>query len=76
MIVRQQPIAESGEIVVAMREGEATVKRLRIAGEVIELRPENQRLSPLLIGPDDDLRIIGKVVAVHRRDPGRTDNHT
>ena len=70
VIVRQQPLAESGEIVVAMLENDATVKRLRMAGEVIELRPENPRLSPIQIGPDDDLRIVGKVVAVHRRNRG------
>jgi repressor LexA len=75
VIVRQQQLAESGEIVVAMFEGEATVKRLCIAGEAIELRPENRRLSPIPIGPDDDLRILGKVVAVHRREPGGTRNH-
>jgi repressor LexA len=74
VIVRQQQLAESGEIVVAMLEGEATVKRLHIAGEAIELRPENRRLSPIPIGPDDDLRILGKVVGIRRRDPGRRGN--
>ena len=68
VIVRQQQLAESGEIVVAMLDDEATVKRLRLTGEAIELRPENRRLSPIHIGPDDDLRILGKVVAIHRRD--------
>jgi repressor LexA len=72
VIVRQQPLAESGEIVVAMLANDATVKRLRMAGEVIELRPENRRLPPILIGPDDDLRILGRVVAVHRRNRGST----
>ena len=71
VIVRQQPVAEPGEIVVAMLGGEATVKRLHIAGDTIELRPENQAFSPIPIGPDDDLRILGKVVAVRRRDTGR-----
>ena len=75
VIVRQQRLAESGEIVVAMLDGETTVKRLRIAGDAIELRPENQSLSPIPIGPDDDLQVLGKVVAVHRRDPGRTRDH-
>jgi repressor LexA len=74
VIVRQQQLAESGEIVVAMLEGEATVKRLHLAGDAIELRPENQSLAPIRIGPDDDLRILGKVVAVHHRHPGRRDH--
>jgi len=75
VIVRQQPVAEPGEIVVAMLGGETTVKRLHIAGDAIELRPENQRLAPIPIGPDDDLRILGKVVAVHRRDPDSASDH-
>jgi repressor LexA len=74
VIVRQQQLAESGEIVVAMLEGEATVKRLHIAGEAIELRPENRSLSPIPIGPEDDLRILGKVVGIRRRDRGGRGN--
>lgn len=66
VIVRQQPLAESGDIVVALLGGEATMKRLYIRGEQIELKPENQRLRSIPIGPDDDLRILGKVVAVRR----------
>jgi len=64
LIVRQQPISESGDIVVALLGGEATVKRLYIADDRIELRPENPKYMPMPIGPDDDLRIVGKVVAV------------
>lgn len=70
VVVRQQPIAESGDIVVALLGEEATVKRLSIARDRIELRPENPRFRPMVIGPDDDLRIQGKVVAVRRRPPG------
>ena len=67
VIVRQQPVAQSGDIVVAaLRGDEATVKRLSIRKHEIELRPENPRLNPIPIGPDDNLRIIGKVVAVRR----------
>ena len=40
VIVRQQPIAKSGEIVVALLDGEATVKRLKIVRDLISLRPE------------------------------------
>ena len=69
VVVRQQPIAESGDIVVALLGDEATVKRLSIVNDRIELRPENPRFRPMVIGPDDDLRIQGKVVAVRRRPP-------
>lgn len=64
VVVRQQPIAESGDIVVAMLDDSATVKRLFISDERIELRPENKRLQPIHVGPEDDLKIIGKVMHV------------
>jgi len=68
VIVRQQPVAENGDIVVAMRNGEATVKRLSICGHEIELRPENPDYEPIPINPDDDFRILGKVVGVQRNE--------
>lgn len=66
IIVRQQPVAESGDIVVALLGDEATVKRLFIREHQIELRPENRKYKPMTINAEDDLRIIGKVVAVRR----------
>jgi repressor LexA len=67
VIVRQQPVAQSGDIVVAaLRGDEATVKRLSIREHEIELRPENPAFTPIPIGPDDNLQILGKVVAVRR----------
>ncbi|MBF0370489.1 MAG: transcriptional repressor LexA [Magnetococcales bacterium] len=67
LIVRQQPLAENGDIVVALLEDEATVKRLFISGDRIELRPANAAYATILIAPDDDLKIIGKVLAVRGR---------
>ena len=64
VVVRQQPIAESGDIVVVLIGDEGTVKRLYIRDNMIELRPENPKYHPISIGPGDDLRIMGKVVAV------------
>lgn len=64
LIVRQQPIAENGDIVVALIDNEATVKRLVISGEDIMLKPENPSCDPIPIDSDADLRITGKVVAV------------
>jgi len=68
IIVRQQPIAESGDIVVVMLGDEATIKRLYIHDERIELRPANPKYKPIIIGPDDELGILGKVVAIKRHD--------
>ncbi|WP_331747828.1 transcriptional repressor LexA (plasmid) [Streptomyces chartreusis] len=58
--VRAQRAAENGEIVVAMIDGEATVKRLRREGSTVWLMPEN---APIL---GDTASILGKVVAVMR----------
>jgi len=70
VVVREQPVAENGDIVVALLEDEATVKRLFIRDEKIELRPENPKHRPIPVGPDDGLRILGKVIAV-RHSQGR-----
>ena len=66
IIVRQQPIAEDGDIVVALLNDEATVKRLRIKDELIELVPENPEVRKIRIRPEDDLRVLGKVVGWKR----------
>ncbi len=68
VIVRQQPVAESGDIVVALRGDEATVKRLKVTDEGVELRPENPKHRPIRVGPEEDFRIAGKVVAVRRQE--------
>lgn len=72
VIVRQQPVAESGDVVVALLGEEATVKRLFIREHQIELRPENRKFKPMSIAAEDDLRIIGKVVAVRRDESGNS----
>lgn len=67
VIVRMQPVAESGSIVVALIGNDATIKRLYFTDGIVELRPENPCMQPMVINPEDDFRIIGKVVAVNRR---------
>ncbi|MBF0629287.1 MAG: transcriptional repressor LexA, partial [Magnetococcales bacterium] len=67
VIVRRQPIAENGDIVVALVGDEATVKRLYVAESRIELRAENASYKPIVVGPEDELRILGKVLAVRGR---------
>ena len=66
ILVRPQPRGEDGEIIVAMVDGETTVKRLRLRAGGIQLVPSNPALKPLSIREDEQLRIIGKVVAVFR----------
>jgi repressor LexA len=64
IFVRPQPSAENGEIVVAMLDGEATVKRFYREPGRIRLQPENQRMAPIYAS---DVEIVGRVEAVVRR---------
>lgn len=64
VVVRQQQVAENRDIVVALLDGDATLKRLHYSDGKIELWPENDRFKPIPIKPDDDFRILGKVVAI------------
>ena len=66
VIVRQQPVAENGDIVVALLDGDATVKRLSISDETIQLCPENPKYRAISIDADQDFRIVGKVIAIRR----------
>lgn len=63
VLVRQQSQAENGEIVVALLEDEATVKRFYREADAIRLQPENPRYQPILT---PDVVVLGKVVAVFR----------
>ncbi|CAM5244630.1 transcriptional repressor LexA [Streptomyces] [Streptomyces violaceorubidus] len=62
--VRRQPVAENGDIVAAMLDGEATVKRFKREDGHVWLLPHNSAYEPI---PGDDATILGKVVAVLRR---------
>jgi repressor LexA len=68
VVVRKQETASSGDIVAALLEGEATVKRFaREAGTVL-LRPEHPTMKPIVVEPGrGDFRILGKVVGVVRQ---------
>ena len=64
VIVRRQPTADSGALVVALVDGEATVKRLRRRGGRVELHPENPEFAPIRSGRE--MTLLGKVVEVRR----------
>ncbi|MCK9876252.1 transcriptional repressor LexA [Frankia sp. AgPm24] len=64
VVVRQQPVADNGEIVAAMIDGEATVKRLRVRDGKVWLHPENPSFSDI---PGEGASILGRIVAVLRR---------
>jgi repressor LexA len=64
VIVRRQPTAENGDIVVALVEGEATVKRFYRENGRIRLQPENSAMEPIIT---DNVEILGKVVSLLRK---------
>ena len=64
VVIRQQSDAESGEIVAAMIDGEATVKTLKRSGDHVWLMPHNSAYPPIL---GDTATILGRVVSVLRR---------
>lgn len=66
-IVRPQATADDGDIVVAMLEGEATLKRFFRQADSIRLQPENSRLQPIILRPEDgEVVILGKVTGIVR----------
>jgi repressor LexA len=64
VIVRRQPTARNGEIVIALIDDSATCKRLRRENGKVLLLPENDDYEPI---NGDSAEILGKVVAVIRR---------
>lgn len=64
VLVRKQEVARNGEIVVALIEDEATVKRFFKEQGQIRLQPENRFMDPIIV---PDAKVLGKVVGVIRR---------
>ena len=64
VVVRQQNVADNGDIVAAMIDGEATVKTFKRAGGQVWLMPHNPAFDPI---PGNDAAILGKVVTVIRK---------
>lgn len=65
VVVREQPVANNGEIVVALIDSEATVKTFYREQNRIRLQPENQFMEPIYAY--EDVTILGKVIALMRR---------
>ena len=64
IVVRSQPDASNGEIIVAMIEDEATVKRFYKEDGHFRLQPENDAMPPIIV---DEVTIIGRVVSLLRK---------
>ena len=65
VIVRRQPRADAGDVVVALIGDEATVKRFHMKRGRVELHPANDAYQPIVPEPGD-VKILGKVVEVRR----------
>ena len=65
VIVRRQPSADNGDIVVALVENEATVKTFRSRGRRVELCSENPAFQSIVLDADA-VTILGKVIEVRR----------
>ena len=63
VVVSHQPTAEPGDIIVALLDDEATVKRFYPQADAVELRPANPDMDSVVV---DDVQIIGRVVGVVR----------
>lgn len=66
LLVRAQSSAQNGDIVVALVDGEATVKRFFAGKNGVRLQPENSALKPIILDRGE-FQIIGKAVGVLRR---------
>jgi len=64
VVIRQQNVADNGDIVAALIDGEATVKTFKRTGGQIWLMPHNPAFDPI---PGNDAAILGKVVTVIRK---------
>ena len=67
-LVKPQPNAENGEIVVALIEDEATIKRIFMKRDLIRLEPANPKMEPIIVKKGEKkVTIVGKVVGIFRK---------
>ena len=65
-LICPQETAQNGDIVVAMVDGEATLKRFYRERDHIRLQPRNPNMAPIIIPASEQVRIIGKVIKIVR----------
>jgi repressor LexA len=67
-LIRPQPTADNKDTVVAMVDGEVTLKWFYREKDHIRLQPANPNMGPIIIRPEDgEVSIVGKVIGVYRR---------
>jgi repressor LexA len=67
VLVSRQDNADDNDVVVALVDDEATVKRLRRGGSSVVLEPANAAYEPIQVPADRDFRVVGKVVGLYRK---------
>ena len=67
VVLRKQETARNGERVVAMIDGEVTLKKFHRKRDKIVLEPSNVRMSPIVVTPEKDIQILGVLVGVLRK---------
>jgi repressor LexA len=66
-VIREQKVASNGEVVAVLIDGEATLKRLIKQDEFVVLHPENKRYEDIIVTPDREFQVIGKLAGVIRK---------
>lgn len=66
VLIRQQPVVEDGEIAAVLftEDNEATLKRIKRAGQTVILMPDNRDFEAIVATDDNPVRILGKAVRV------------
>ena len=67
VVIRHQGEAPNGERVVAMVDGEVTLKRFYKDRHHVRLEPANGKMQPIIVQPNSDTRILGILVGVLRK---------
>jgi repressor LexA len=63
-IIKKQNTANNGEVIAALLTDEATLKRLKVAGNKVQLLPDNPAYEPIIA---DNVTILGKLIALFRK---------
>ena len=66
VVVQKQPTARNGQTVIALVNGEATIKTYQRKAGTVELHPANETMQPIVVKPTDTFQIEGIVVGVIR----------
>ncbi|RKY03807.1 MAG: repressor LexA [Spirochaetes bacterium] len=67
VIVKRQSTADNGQIVVAIIDGEVTIKKIYFHKDTIELRASNPKVKPIFVTSDKDFQIYGVLVGLYRK---------